>query len=78
MIQKLEYSSRSTGFPDLRTLSKSSRLVTSSPLVLVTNWKVARSANVETAIAIVHEGFSNRHAAIETSKIDSNPTNKKE
>ena len=62
----------------IRTLSKSSRLVTSSSLVLVTNWKALRRTNVETAIAIVHEGFSNRHAAIETSKIASNPTTKKE
>jgi hypothetical protein len=54
VIQKLEYSSTSTGFPDVRALLKCSGVETVLVFVLAVIWKATRDTNVIATVAAAH------------------------
>ena len=78
VIQKLEYSSTSTGFPDVSALLKSSGLETVLAFVLAINWKATRDANVTATVAVAHVGLKTRQVNSAMIRRISNPRATKE
>ena len=77
-IQRLEYNSRSTGFPALRTLLKSFGVEILLELVLAINWNPTKDTNAIANVTAAHLYPNNCHVITGTNTRMNNPTKIKE